>query len=162
MGEVTLCWVALSNFSNKILGCGEWWEKMHHILGGRWPKAHWYKRRGGPGKLHQGLSTTIPNFGLKKPLVGTIFGMKKPLSDKGGHRRGVAGNTYCAVDYVSSLWYRDLFRWFLKIWPQKATLKDRGWMLSSSHILEEDGGSGIEKKNWPKFLQFSFTFFQET
>ncbi|KAJ7783947.1 hypothetical protein DFH07DRAFT_764317 [Mycena maculata] len=40
-----------------------------------------------PGSSTKGLSAKIPNFGLKKPLVGAIFDLKKPLSDKCGHAR---------------------------------------------------------------------------
>ncbi|KAJ7718676.1 hypothetical protein DFH07DRAFT_784853 [Mycena maculata] len=38
-----------------------------------------------PGSSTKGWSPNFLKFSLKKPLVGVVWGLKKPLSDKGGH-----------------------------------------------------------------------------
>ncbi|KAJ7733588.1 hypothetical protein DFH07DRAFT_780602 [Mycena maculata] len=85
----------------------------------------------GPGKLHQRIVRKNHEF---QPQKATRWGhfrpekaAKKPLSDKGGHRRGAVGNTYCAVAYVLAFCGALTFSGSMEITnfrPQKATFPD--------------------------------------
>ncbi|KAJ7640524.1 hypothetical protein B0H17DRAFT_1149012 [Mycena rosella] len=82
-----------------------------------------------PGSSTKGLSGNFPEFPLKKPLFGVIWGLKKPLSDKGGHD---SRYLQCDLDPEVRVFFFE--SWVLRVADQNSA---QNWL--KSHFADKAG-----------------------